>query len=137
MEDYSFQEIDTWRERLSVSGIDASACGPVDTDVNSDGLERGDTSPIPTSFVRRRCGRRGERRDNRYCYTCAISEWLRFIDELIDRAEQLTENELTQGEVVDELNVSRETASWFVGQRDGATADTESITTSPTDIHVD
>ena len=41
------------------------------------------------------------------------------------------------GEVADELNVSRETASWLVGQRDGATADTESTTTSPTDIHVD
>ena len=62
---------------------------------------------------------------------------MRFIDEVIDRAEQLTENGLTQGEVADELNVSRETAGWLVGQRDGVTADTESTTTSPTDVHID
>jgi len=61
---------------------------------------------------------------------------MRSIDKLIDRAEQLTENGLTQGEVADELNVSRETASWLVGQRDQATGDTEP-TTSPIDVHVD
>ena len=36
---------------------------------------------------------------------------MRPIDALIDSAEQLTNQGLSQGEIADELNVSRETAS--------------------------
>jgi orotate phosphoribosyltransferase len=61
---------------------------------------------------------------------------MRSIDKLIDRAEQLTDNGLTQGEVADELNVSRETASWLVSQRSQETTEVES-TDSPIDVHVD
>lgn len=60
---------------------------------------------------------------------------MKSIDTLIDRAEQLTKNGLTQGEVADELNVSRETASWLVDQRD-RTADVDR-SDSPIDVHVD
>jgi orotate phosphoribosyltransferase len=60
---------------------------------------------------------------------------MKSIDKLIDRAEQLTENGLTQGEIADELNVSRETASWLVDQRDRTTGESRSDT--PTDVHVD
>mgnify|MGYP000017655747 FL=1 len=56
-------------------------------------------------------------------------------DELIDSAGELTDRGLSQGEIADELNVSRETASWLVEQSGrGAEVDT---TTSPADVHVD
>jgi len=60
------------------------------------------------------------------------------IDDLIDSAAELAERGLSKGEIADELNVSKETASWLVS-RSGATA-TESRTHQPTgsgDIHVD
>jgi orotate phosphoribosyltransferase len=61
------------------------------------------------------------------------------IDDLIDSAADLADRGLSKGEIADELNVSKETASWLV-QRSGtettapATAE-ESY--SPHDIHVD
>ncbi|MBX0322021.1 orotate phosphoribosyltransferase-like protein [Halomicroarcula sp. F13] len=61
---------------------------------------------------------------------------MKYIDKLIDSAEEMTQNGLSQGEVADELNVSRETASWLVAQSGPRTtegADAE----SPTDVHVD
>jgi orotate phosphoribosyltransferase len=61
---------------------------------------------------------------------------MRSIDALIDSAEQLTNQGLSQGEVADELNVSRETASWLVSKRAGTAAETD-VSGSPTDVHVD
>lgn len=61
---------------------------------------------------------------------------MRSIDALIDSAEQLTEQGLSQGEVADELNVSRETASWLVAQ--SSSQDPEAKRSdSPIDVHVD
>jgi orotate phosphoribosyltransferase len=65
------------------------------------------------------------------------------VDDLIDDAAELAERGLSKGEIADELNVSRETASWLV-ERSGATpagADTGDASPSgpsgPQDIHVD
>ena len=61
---------------------------------------------------------------------------MKSIDKLIQSAEQLSEHGLSQGEIADELNVSRETASWLVAQTDHELAE-ETATASPTDVHVD
>lgn len=63
------------------------------------------------------------------------------VDNLIESAAELAERGLSRGEIADELNVSRETASWLV-ERSGATSETpETPTTRPAagaqDIHVD
>jgi len=63
------------------------------------------------------------------------------VDTLIESAAELAERGLSKGEIADELNVSRETASWLV-ERSGTTSDldlepTVRETTSPQDIHVD
>ncbi|QLH78630.1 orotate phosphoribosyltransferase-like protein [Halosimplex rubrum] len=60
------------------------------------------------------------------------------IDDLIDSAAELAEGGLSKGEIADELNVSKETASWLVS-RSGATTATTSAKKpqSPHDIHVD
>jgi orotate phosphoribosyltransferase len=68
------------------------------------------------------------------------------VDDLIASAAELAERGLSKGEIADELNVSRETASWLV-ERSGATsepgggdrtAETDAEDDgSPDDIHVD
>lgn len=61
------------------------------------------------------------------------------VDTLIESAAELAERGLSKGEIADELNVSRETASWLV-ERSGAQSEPEppvQETTSPHDIHVD
>jgi len=60
------------------------------------------------------------------------------IDDLIDSAAELAEGGLSKGEIADELNVSKETASWLVS-RSGATTTTATAkkSQSPHDIHVD
>jgi len=58
------------------------------------------------------------------------------IDDLIDSAADLAERGLSKGEIADELNVSKETASWLVS-RSGATTPQKRDGTSPHDIHVD
>lgn len=60
------------------------------------------------------------------------------VDTLIESAAELAERGLSKGEIADELNVSRETASWLV-ERSGAKSEPEPPreTTSPHDIHVD
>jgi len=61
------------------------------------------------------------------------------IDDLIESAADLAERGLSKGEIADELNVSKETASWLVS-RSGVTASDspqETDGTSPHDIHVD
>jgi orotate phosphoribosyltransferase len=62
------------------------------------------------------------------------------VDDLIESAAELAEHGLSKGEIADELNVSRETASWLV-ERSGATSAGVGAapreTGSPDDIHVD
>jgi orotate phosphoribosyltransferase len=63
------------------------------------------------------------------------------VDDLIEGARQLSERGFSKGEIADELNVSRETASWLVERSGGTTAATpapeEIETGGPHDIHVD
>src|SRR6056297_2488959 len=62
------------------------------------------------------------------------------VDDLIESAAELAQQGLSKGEIADELNVSRETASWLV-ERSGTGAPTTTTTTEPAggphDIHVD
>ncbi|WP_049935641.1 transcriptional regulator GfcR [Haloplanus natans] len=60
------------------------------------------------------------------------------VDDLIESAADLAERGLTKGEIADELNVSRETASWLV-ERSGSRprAATAADDEEPRDIHVD
>jgi orotate phosphoribosyltransferase len=62
------------------------------------------------------------------------------VDDLIESAAELAQQGLSKGEIADELNVSRETASWLV-ERSGAGAPATTTTTEPAggphDIHVD
>jgi orotate phosphoribosyltransferase len=61
------------------------------------------------------------------------------IDDLVDSASDLAQRGLSKGEIADELNVSRETASWLV-ERSGTGTGTEpdrGDDSSPHDIHVD
>lgn len=64
------------------------------------------------------------------------------VDDLIDSAGDLAERGLSRGEIADELNVSRETASWLVeragrsaGESDGDAASRSAG--GPQDVHVD
>jgi orotate phosphoribosyltransferase len=61
---------------------------------------------------------------------------MRTIDKLIQTAGELTAQGLSQGEIADELNVSRETASWLVTHSDQSSSAVED-TPSPVDVHVD
>jgi Orotate phosphoribosyltransferase homologs len=57
------------------------------------------------------------------------------VDDLIESASKLSERGFSKGEVADELNVSRETASWLVDRNTGTT--TPAATVGPHDIHID
>jgi orotate phosphoribosyltransferase len=62
------------------------------------------------------------------------------VDDLIESANELAGQGLSNGEIADELNVSRETASWLVERGDGAstTAKPEpDVGDDLADIHVD
>lgn len=59
------------------------------------------------------------------------------IDDLIEGAAELAERGLSKGEIADELNVSRETASWLVDRNDTGTEPVVEPTSGPHDIHVD
>ncbi len=63
------------------------------------------------------------------------------VDDLIEGARELSERGFSKGEIADQLNVSRETASWLVERSDAtpaaATTDPEKPTGGPHDIHVD
>ena len=63
------------------------------------------------------------------------------VDDLIESAAELAARGLSKGEIADELNVSRETASWLVERSDTAPEPGETTTQSgasgPQDIHVD
>jgi len=60
------------------------------------------------------------------------------VDDLIDSAAGLADRGLSKGEIADELNVSRETASWLVKRAGGVQAETEAAEApSPHDVHID
>ncbi len=60
------------------------------------------------------------------------------VDDLIASAAELAEQGLSKGEIADELNVSRETASWLVERSGNAAAVTpQPGSGKPHDIHVD
>ncbi|WP_144799145.1 transcriptional regulator GfcR [Halorubrum depositum] len=60
------------------------------------------------------------------------------VDDLIDSAAELADHGLSKGEIADELNVSRETASWLVERGGGGNAAAEPAAAGTTaDIHVD
>ena len=61
------------------------------------------------------------------------------VDTLIESAAELADRGLSKGEIADELNVSRETASWLVERSgtDSEPAPAARPATSPQDIHVD
>ncbi|SFF98762.1 orotate phosphoribosyltransferase [Halopelagius inordinatus] len=63
------------------------------------------------------------------------------VDDLIASAAELADRGLSKGEIADELNVSRETASWLV-ERSGVSSpeqetEEKAETSGPHDIHVD
>lgn len=58
------------------------------------------------------------------------------VDDLIDSAAELAGQGLSKGEIADELNVSRETASWLVERAGGETTAADAAG-SASDIHVD
>src|SRR6056297_2677684 len=62
------------------------------------------------------------------------------VDDLIESAAELAEHGHSKGEIADELNVSRETASWLVERNGGDRASpppAPEATGGPHDIHVD
>ena len=61
------------------------------------------------------------------------------VDDLIQSASELAERGLSRGEIADELNVSRETASWLVERGSGAAppVEDEQDESGPHDVHVD
>jgi len=66
------------------------------------------------------------------------------VDDLIESAAELASRGLSKGEIADELNVSRETASWLVERSDTSGTETgktsrplEEVHGGPEDIHVD
>jgi len=59
------------------------------------------------------------------------------IDDLVDSAAELAERGLSKGEIADELNVSRETASWLVERSGTGTTPSTQSAGGPHDIHVD
>jgi orotate phosphoribosyltransferase len=64
-------------------------------------------------------------------------EHMKNIDDLIDSAAELADHGLSKGEIADELNVSRETASWLVEQGDAGPSPDPDPDDGPGDIHVD
>ena len=59
------------------------------------------------------------------------------VDDLIESAQALAERGFSRGEIADELNVSRETASWLVERSGAAQAADAGGPAIPDDIHVD
>ncbi len=59
------------------------------------------------------------------------------VDDLIESATELAERGLSKGEIADELNVSRETASWLVERSGQVEPPAEPSRGKPADIHVD
>ncbi|MFB6218841.1 MAG: transcriptional regulator GfcR [Halobacteriaceae archaeon] len=62
---------------------------------------------------------------------------MKSVDDLTESAKELADQGLSRGEIADELNVSRETASWLVERAGRAAGDRDTGPTGPKDIHVD
>ncbi len=62
---------------------------------------------------------------------------MKTIDDLTENAAELAERGLSKGEIADELNVSRETASWLVERSGAGPEPTADAAGGPHDIHVD
>jgi orotate phosphoribosyltransferase len=59
------------------------------------------------------------------------------VDDLIESANELAGQGLSNGEIADELNVSRETASWLVDRGEGSDTTARESSDALEDIHVD
>jgi len=59
------------------------------------------------------------------------------VDDLIEGAEELAQQGFSKGEIADELNVSRETASWLVERGGTHRQPAPASDAGPADIHVD
>jgi orotate phosphoribosyltransferase len=59
------------------------------------------------------------------------------VDDLIESANELAGQGLSNGEIADELNVSRETASWLVERGEGTATTAREPSDALEDIHVD
>lgn len=59
------------------------------------------------------------------------------IDDLMESAAELSQRGLSKGEIADELNVSRQTASWLVERSQTTQPGTPEQVEDPHDIHVD
>jgi len=59
------------------------------------------------------------------------------VDDLIESAGKLSARGFSKGEVADELNVSRETASWLVDRNAGTETSPPEQAGGPHDIHID
>jgi orotate phosphoribosyltransferase len=59
------------------------------------------------------------------------------VDDLIESAAELAAQGLSKGEIADELNVSRETASWLAERGEADTTPAPEPSGGPHDIHVD
>ena len=62
--------------------------------------------------------------------------YMKNVTDLIESAARLSSEGLSKGEIADELNVSRETASWLVARSSDA-PQVSTTGTGPDDIHVD
>ena len=58
------------------------------------------------------------------------------VDDLIEGAQELSNRGFSNGEIADELNISRQTATWLLG-RGTTTSPVRQQTGRPSDIHVD
>ena len=59
------------------------------------------------------------------------------VDSLIKSADKLASQGFSNGEIADELNVSRETASWLVERGDGTTQTARNLSDEIEGIHID
>ncbi|WP_394743158.1 transcriptional regulator GfcR [Natronococcus roseus] len=60
------------------------------------------------------------------------------VDDLIESAGKLANQDHSKGEIADELNVSRETAAWLVGRSETNSHSVQQpINSTPQDIHID
>jgi Orotate phosphoribosyltransferase homologs len=59
------------------------------------------------------------------------------VDDLIEGAQELSNRGFSNGEIADELNISRQTASWLLGRGETTTSPVRQQSGKPSDIHVD
>lgn len=59
------------------------------------------------------------------------------VDDLIEGARKLSDRGFSNGEIADELNISRQTATWLLGREKQPRAARQTQSGEPRDIHVD